>query len=193
MNFEEAWKICDNIPGWFSKKDAEIYWRLCNECQGKVVEIGSFLGKSSVLASFSKQIICIDPWIAGPNMLKCIREKTPDHLHHLSFKELFDYYTFNFKENIEVIQDYDFNLYANWKKGPIDLIHLDHLHTESAVSNSLNGWKKHASKKCKILVHDSNIKGVMDAVINNNDIIIEEIINKSEYKPIICRYRNFLI
>lgn len=190
MNFEEAWLICDQIPGWFTKQDAKELWELSLDKE-EVVEIGSFLGRSATLLTCIdsvKSVICIDPWIAGQRLKECIANKVPTSLYVKNFFELFLHFTNKgpFHEKITTIKYMDSEACVGWNK-KIELIHLDHLHTEKCVSNSLMIWRKHLLPKAKIMIHDSNIPDVMRG-IKNSGITIHKIIKDSEFAPAICSW-----
>jgi predicted O-methyltransferase YrrM len=69
MELAEAKKISNEIDGWLSDNEGELLFNLAKNCkgEGKIVEIGSWKGKSTVwLASGSKsgknvKVYAIDP------------------------------------------------------------------------------------------------------------------------------------
>jgi hypothetical protein len=191
MTFEEAWSICLKIPGWFSKEDAMKLWDLTSGLTD-VVEIGSFLGRSATLLSCVETIesvTCIDPWIAGPKMQKCIYNKTNSDK---SFFDLFSEFTSCTTNchKIRRIQAFDYDVCESWEH-KIEFIHLDHLHTEAAVFNSLVLWKRHLLPKAKVMIHDSNLIEVMNG-IERSGITIEHIVKESIFEPAICSWKVYL-
>lgn len=186
MSFEEAWGESKKIPGWLSEIDAKILWQLCSGLEGPVVEVGSFLGRSSVLISHICDVVCIDPWIAGLRFRRCIFDKIPSHLDNLNFMELFLHYTSSttYNHRIKPIRCFDYDLFPFWRS-KIDLLFLDHVHTKNSVVKSLLGWRPYFSSKSRVLVHDSNLKEVMDG-LKSSKIKIERVYNESEFAPALC-------
>lgn len=188
MNFKEAWNISNNIPGWLSEIDAKILWHFCSKSQGPILEVGSFLGKSSVLLSCLGDVTCIDPWVAGQKFENCIRSKVPQKLNNFDFLELFEHYTKKtpFANRIKTIRAFDYEVFPYWKT-KIGFLFLDHLHSKKSVENSLLGWKPNLMKGAKILVHDANIKEVMEG-IRCVEIKIEQLYKESEFMPALCSW-----
>ena len=66
MTFGELWPLIDSIKGWLSRDEAEFLFDLSQPCQGPIVEIGSYNGRSTVLlASSGRPVYAIDPLQPG--------------------------------------------------------------------------------------------------------------------------------
>lgn len=63
--FEEAWTKASVIDGWLAKDEAEaLYHHAALAPDGRIVEVGSYRGKSAVLlAHLGGSVICVDPLI----------------------------------------------------------------------------------------------------------------------------------
>lgn len=184
MNFQVAYNRVEKIPGWFSIEDAEAIFPLILKSQ-KIVEVGSFLGKSSMFISSFKNVTCIDPWTGMSKKLLTVGLKCED-----DYYDFFKQFTFEHKEKITTIRNLDKEVFNNWSEAKIDLLFLDHAHTYDSVYESLIGWKPHMQKFGKIFIHDGNWIQVKNA-IDDSKINQLKIYKKSVFEPILCSWDNF--
>lgn len=62
MTFTEVWL---DIPGegWLSEDEARLLWDCTQRTQGAILEVGCYLGRSSVLLARSERpVFCVDPF-----------------------------------------------------------------------------------------------------------------------------------
>ena len=59
--FEEVWaKRCD---GWLSEPEAWLLWSTAKDCQGTILEVGCYTGRSTcLLAELERDMIVVDPF-----------------------------------------------------------------------------------------------------------------------------------
>lgn len=194
MDLEKAYNKSKNIPGWFSLEDARALMELLINSSGKIVEVGSFLGKSAVFTSCFKPVVCIDPWKANDALKNKIIEglgenyKNDKILSKGNFYHLFEKFAIKENEfgyNVTAIKKPDTEVFNNWNGGKIGVLFLDHNHTYDSVMASLLGWKPHMAQDGKILIHDSNWIVIKNA-INASKIFQCKIYSESLFKPMLC-------
>ena len=62
MTFDE---LFDSLPinGWLTKEEARLLLDTAGSCQGPILEVGSYYGRSAVLlASLGREVYCVDPF-----------------------------------------------------------------------------------------------------------------------------------
>lgn len=189
--FEEAYGRASQIQGWFSRADFEkLHELLTATIDGCVLEVGSFLGRSTAFISHYHPVICIDPWRLGPKWAEALKKRGVEvDARGSSFYSAFERFAMTenpFGSRVVAIRKCDYDVWPAWG-GRIGLMHLDHLHTENAVFNSLRAWRRHLSPGAKVYVHDSNVPDVMKG-IKRSGIEILEVVAASEFQPAVCAF-----
>lgn len=62
LTFAEAF---ETIPhdGWLSRAEAELLWRVASSCEGAILEVGSYQGRSTcLLAALGRPVYAVDPF-----------------------------------------------------------------------------------------------------------------------------------
>src|SRR2546421_2512970 len=63
--FRAAWEVCVSVPGWLDRDAARLLFGLAahGERNGCVVEIGSYLGRSTILLAVAsgERVVAVDP------------------------------------------------------------------------------------------------------------------------------------
>jgi predicted O-methyltransferase YrrM len=144
--FEEAWKQANGIPGWFTQVNASAFWTVIQETQPKtVVEIGSYLGRSTALIGLGlkrfspdARFVAIDPHTGDRQHLDRIKvDVLPteglfrQHMRGAGLLEMLD---------IRVAMSEE--VAAEWS-GPVDLLYIDGWHSYDAVKGDAQGWLPH--------------------------------------------------
>lgn len=137
-----------NVPGYFADGDIAAVEQIVGmlPTNSRIVELGSFLGKSAViwaeqLINQGKQgtIVCIDTFQASPTTLNMLLEEAEFDVPpgELNQSEMFDYYTKDWP-NIQKLQClFDKNFVWNLD---VDCAFEDSDHSEKTLSISLPFW-----------------------------------------------------
>jgi len=154
-----------NIPGWLSIPEAvELYRVAAFQLPPEnpiIVEIGSWLGKSSVVLgkALAKQgkgkIYCIDPFdTSGDPDSQTYYQNQQKNLGQTPW----DIFQKNIKinhvaEKIEVLRGFSYDYSANWKD-PIGFLFIDGNHDYKAVLQDFNEWSPSVVKGGIVAFHD---------------------------------------
>lgn len=149
----------EDIPGWMNKHDFQAIEALaaCIPPQGVVVEIGSYLGRSSwswaQSVHPSVKVYCIDPW--------------PDN-HLPQFKEYV-------KDCPNIIPIQGSSPTMPWNKDlRPDLVFIDGNHYSPHIENDLAFWTQQLNQNGILCGHDFNPykwKDVCHAVMQHSEVI----------------------
>lgn len=130
-------------PGWLTDEEAILLFKYAEVCQGDILEVGCYKGRSTVvLAQTGRKIFSVDPFknfakadMSGKEIERCFRENTA----HLSSIELF----------VGSIED--------WQTRSVGFAYLDGDHTYQGTISQIR-----IAKACSpqfIALHDVNDKG----------------------------------
>lgn len=142
--FEDAWAAASTIPGWLTRAQAAVLFSEASAVgHGRVVEIGSHLGRSTVvLASTGAPVTAIDPflghWRYGTDSTE---SEYRSHLAACGVQELVD---------TRVATSAD--VLAGWS-GDVALVYVDGKHDYWSCRHDL-GWAAHLPLHGHVLVHD---------------------------------------
>jgi hypothetical protein len=140
--------ISENDTAWYGHFEKAV--NICNILKPKViVDLGVDFGFSTFALAFlnTGEVYGLDNFEGD---------------EHAGAKNTYSY-VLNLKEqlknnfniqNVHFIKGYFEDIVADWNK-PIDLIHIDGLHTYDAVKNDFNVWKKFFHKGTVVLFHDT--------------------------------------
>ena len=144
----------ENIDGWLTPSEGEC---LHIESKGKkVIEIGSFKGKSSnYIASSAEHLSCVDTFCAGTDG----QAQNGD-----TFAE-FSKNTKQYK-NITVFRGTSLSQKDKFEDGSVDVVFIDAMHDKISVSSDIEAYWSKLKPGGKMLFHDYAWygQGVMDAV-----------------------------
>jgi predicted O-methyltransferase YrrM len=166
--FDAVWHQAAQIPGWFTEVNAAAFSAVIAEKRPQtVVEIGSYLGRSSALIGLSLQkfshnprLVSIDPHTGDRQQKEFLgADELPTaklfelHMVGLGLKGLLD---------IRVATSSDVAL--TWED-PVDLIFVDGWHSYDAVLEDGRAWTPHLTGDGLICFDDyGNYPEVKDAV-----------------------------
>ena len=178
------------IPGWANEEQLKEIERLAKLVpkNGKIVEVGSYLGRSSFAwaksCHHSVKVYCIDHWSGWTLKEEDFNESLippigwkPDLA---CSKELFEEYT-KMCENIIPIKVY--SPYLDWKEGMVDIVYIDDGHEYENTKANILYWLERI-KAGGILCGDDYSKywpGVIKAVNEVAKKIKKEILHNAVY------------
>lgn len=165
-----------NLPGWLSQDEGLLLYQLTKKVQnrGRIVEIGSFMGKSTAfIASACKEM-------GGQAMFAVDPHLGITHEGKKEFKQTFS----DFKKNIEKLGLSDFvspirktsqEAARTWQ-GKISLLNVDGLHEYKYVKQDLQLWLPKVVDGGYVVCHDA-----FSPEPDVSQAITEEIFNKSGF------------
>ena len=151
MTFDEIYKQVENIPGWMGRQDCEALYNAVLNIDGLIVEIGSFMGRSTTIMAWAapkSHIVAVDPYFT---------------VHPSS----------GITEPIEAIKgfinnttSYDVQLLAKKSEEigeewtlPIDFLHIDGDHHYESVKKDIELFVPHVKKGSYVYFHDYVVNG----------------------------------
>jgi hypothetical protein len=165
------------IPGYMSVRDLEVVEALAAQVPkgGRIVEIGSFMGRSSWAfaksADPSVEVYCIDYW-EGFNTAER-QSLIVDYQEGINY-DFNDFQNF-VKDCPNIIPIKSYSTEVKWPKNKkIDLIFIDASHKSPDIDNDIDFWMPHLTEFGVICGHDFNVKifpDVCRAVINLSEKI----------------------
>jgi hypothetical protein len=159
MSFAEAWAVASGVEGWLTEGQARRLYAAAAAVPagGRVVEIGSFRGRSAiVLARAARpdvEVVCIDPHAGsdrGP------REIAPqpalgDH-DHAAFRA--NLHRAGVAERVRHVRDFSAVALRAFD-GPVDLLFVDGAHRFGPARADLVRWGARVPDGGRMLVHDA--------------------------------------
>lgn len=145
LSFEHAWSAASGIPGWLTREQALVLHREATRvAPGTVVEIGSHLGRSTVvLAASGSRIVAIDPF---PPHWRYGGSDTRDRFHRNLRRSGVD-------QDVELRATTSARARARWS-GPVSLVYVDGKHDFWTCRDDLR-WRRTLPPGGRFLVHDA--------------------------------------
>ena len=156
--FDIALARTDHIPGWFDATNAAAFWAAIQEIRPRtVVEIGSYLGRSTALLGqavklFSppgSRVVSIDPHTGDRQQLEGVDLPTIPTL------ELFRVMiaTAGVTDQVDVRISTSDDAALGWSE-EIDLLYVDGWHSYEAVRSDIAHWTPHLSEQGLVCFDD---------------------------------------
>jgi len=150
----DSFEFPHDVRGWLSRAQGELLFKLSqrNPSLGRVVELGSYHGKSTIcLAQGSRKvgggpIYAVDNFVGGPyvgmgpSFFAVFRENIEKH--HLA-------------DGVAPLVSDSASAGHGWTGGAIRLLFIDADHSYSAVRNDFTVWEKHIPVGGIVAFHDT--------------------------------------
>lgn len=149
---DELYKTIDQIQGWLWPYQAYVLYAIASHSKGKLVEVGSWKGKSTSTFCFATEkkdieIYCVDTWQGSeehkefdiPNLLN-------DFKNNLS--------KFNFLERVNIQQGPSVEIAKIHQDESCDIIFIDAAHDYENVKADILAWYPKLKKNGIMIGHD---------------------------------------
>jgi predicted O-methyltransferase YrrM len=155
--FDSIWQKVDWVPGWFHEGSAVVMYVLMRAHPPRtVVEIGSYLGRSTVFFALamrevnpSGRVVAIDPHTGDRQQLQALStdrlatfELFRQHCRAAAVEDLVEAHV---ASSLEVA--------AGWRE-PVDLLYVDGWHSYDAVVADGEAWLPHLSRGGVVVFDD---------------------------------------
>ena len=157
--FDEAWTAVAGVEGWMTRGQGEALYEAARGCPpgGRIVEIGSFQGRSTIVlasaAADGVEVVAIDPHAGN--------DRGPQEIDGFVDEARTDRAVF--EANLERAGVTDrvrhvaaFSAAAHDEvEGPIDVLYIDGAHRYSPARADIRDWGARVSDGGTLLIHDS--------------------------------------
>lgn len=156
---DDAWRAAEPIPGFLGESEARLLGTIaaCVPCNGAIVEIGSFKGKSTVVLGKVAAhyglgpIMAIDPH----NFYNAELEAHRTSPEASSYKEfLSNLGAAGVREVVEVHRAYSTDIAPAWNR-PIGFLWIDGDHSYSGAKADFDGFARHLKPGGVVAFHDA--------------------------------------
>ncbi len=156
---DEAWAIAEKIDGWMSEDQGRRLFAAPPRCPagGRIVEIGSFRGRSTVvLASAAPpdvEVVAIDPHAGN--------DRGPQELEGFAAEAEEDHDVFRANLDAAGVADRVRHVRAlsddahDAVDGPIDVLYIDGAHRYRPARTDIAGWGARVADGGTLLIHDA--------------------------------------
>jgi predicted O-methyltransferase YrrM len=179
---DEAWEATRTVPGYLLENEARFlgFLAACTPTKGRIVEIGSFKGRSTVMLSKVAahyglgQVVAIDPHnfnlsekTEGASALARPASTKDDFLNSLRAAGMTEQVEFHHALSKEVS--------SSWNE-PIRLLWIDGDHTYRGAKDDFDGFAPHVKPGGVIALHDA-----LNAFSGPIRIFVEEMLRSPAY------------
>lgn len=182
---DEAWEVTRAVPGYLLENEARFLGLLaaCTPATGRIVEIGSFKGRSTVmLAKVAAhyglgQVVAIDPHNFN---LSEKTEVSPEAMARpVSTKDDFlnSLRTAGVTQHVEFHHALSKDVSASWNE-PIRLLWIDGDHTYRGAKDDFDGFAPHVTPGGVIALHDA-----LNAFSGPIRVFVEEMLRSKQFGP----------
>jgi SAM-dependent methyltransferase len=181
---DEAWEATRTVPGYLLENEARFLGLLaaCTPAKGRIVEIGSFKGRSTVmLAKVAShyalgQVVAIDPHnynlsekVGGGNSPARAASTHEDFLNSLR--------TASVLEHVEFHHALSKDVSSSWNE-PIRLLWIDGDHSYQGAKDDYDGFAPHVNPFGVIALHDA-----LNAFSGPIRVLVEEMLHSKQFGP----------
>ncbi|MEN3304997.1 MAG: hypothetical protein V7603_1199 [Micromonosporaceae bacterium] len=147
--FESAWRVAEEIPGWLTRAQAQALWRAARRLPpgGRVVEIGSHQGRSTVVLGHAARL-------AGARVTAIDVFRDGRMFGGAPTRQLFEANIgrAGLTGTVDLLVEYSTRARPQWTD-PVDLIYIDGKHDYWTFTDDLR-WSACLPAGGEIFVHD---------------------------------------
>ncbi len=157
--FAEAWDAVADVDGWMTHGQAEALYRAAAACPpgGRIVEIGSFRGRSTVVlasaAAEGVEIVAIDPHAGN--------DRGPQEIDGFADAASEDHEVFNANlaragvaDRVRHVRAFSDAAHGD-VADPIDVLYIDGAHRYAPARQDIVEWGRRVGPGGTMLIHDS--------------------------------------
>lgn len=162
--FRDAWEACLPVPGWLDRRAARLLYGLARHGPGAgaIVEIGSYLGRSTVVLARGSEAGGREPVVAIDPHGGALVAEDPESgdTFPLFLRNLI---ASGVRERVEAVKATSEEAAAGWDR-PIRLLYVDGLHHYEAVMQDIELWTPHLVPEGVVVFDDYAVGGVQGAI-----------------------------
>jgi len=128
---------------------------------GKIVEVGSYKGKSAVNFAYAVRkrggdatIFCVDTW----------RNENIEFAKNVDVFAAFEANVARDRDLIVPLRGRSEEVGAAWDRGPIDVLFIDGDHSYEGVVRDVEAWVPHVKPGGLVMFHDTGLEGVWKGI-----------------------------
>ena len=156
---DAAWQAARDVPGFLLEDEARFLGMVaaCVRCEGAIVEIGSFKGKSTIiLATVARHyglgpVVSIDPHNFNSAELKEHRTSADASSYHEFLRNL---QNAGVLTSVEVNRAYSSAIASTWNR-PIRFLWIDGDHSYTGAKADFDGFSSHVTPYGVVAFHDA--------------------------------------
>lgn len=182
------------VDGFLSDREAIFLYDMAkaiNTPSPVVVEIGSWVGRSSVAISHglanksNAKLYCIDPFNAAGDAFSAstynqYQQQLPDTLLETFQRNIA---TYGYPEVVVPTQGYSYDVARNWEK-PIDFLFIDAAHDYEDVLRDFTDWQPHLKVGSVIAFHDIRLDGYTLDVSGPCRVVRDHIFTNDQWEAV---------
>ena len=158
-SFDQAWLAVADVEGWMTEGQGGALYAAAASCPagGRIVEIGSFQGRSTVVLALAAapgvEIVAIDPHAGndrGPQEFDGYEQAAADD--HTRFEA--NLVTAGVRDRVTHIREFSDHAHAQ-VAGGIDVLYIDGAHRYTPARADIRDWGARVNPGGSLLIHDS--------------------------------------
>lgn len=157
--FDAAWAAVADVPGWMTEGQGRALFDAARRCPdgGRIVEIGSFQGRSTIVlavaADPSVEVVAIDPHAGndrGPQEIEGFADEAEDD--HQRFEA--NLVSAGVRDRVTHLRKFSGDALPD-VEGPIDVLYVDGAHRYRPALADIRHWGAKVGDGGTLLIHDS--------------------------------------
>jgi predicted O-methyltransferase YrrM len=148
-SFARAWEVANDIEGWLTEEQAAVLFDAARAvaAQNTIVEIGSHLGKSTVVLASARpegNMVAVDPfdnprWGGGPEVMRDFES----NLRRAGVS------------GVQLRRTISEEAAADWTGTPIGMLYIDGAHDVDSVLKDIDLWRPYLASGAAVFIHDA--------------------------------------
>jgi predicted O-methyltransferase YrrM len=159
VSFDAAWAAVAGVDGWMTHGQGRALYEAAAACPpgGRIVEIGSFQGRSTIVLALAApdgvEIVAIDPHAGndrGPQEIDGYREAATDD--HAKFEA--NLTAAGVRDRVSHVRQFSERAHE-MVDGEIDVLYIDGAHRYGPARSDIEEWGARVKPGGRLLIHDS--------------------------------------